>query len=233
MDGIALEPVAVEEWGPFVFASPAPEASLADLLGDLPETLGLDDLVFHERASWSVEANWKVAIENFLECYHCAVAHPGFSQVVDVRPDSYRLEQNGHLLSQYGTIKAGEDDADPQFHLVWPNTVVNVMPGRRNVSIGPVLPSGPGRSDRFLDYFFSRGEDEAWIAEFRAFDDQVGQEDEALVESVQRGMSSGLVDHGVLLPESEKLVAAFQARVASALSSSGLSGPALPGAALP
>ena len=91
------------------------------------------------------------------------------------------------------------------------------MPGRRNVSIGPVLPAGPGRSERFLDYFFTQGEDEAWIAEFRAFDDQVGREDEALVESVQRGMSSGLVERGVLLPESEQLVAAFQSRVAAAV----------------
>lgn len=217
VDGLSLAAVAVETWGPFVFASPEPEAPLAEALGDLPEALDLEGLAFHERAAWPVEANWKVVLENFLECYHCGVAHPGFSQLVDVRPDAYRLEQSGPLLSQFGTVKAGEAEAEPQFHLIWPSTVVNVMPGRRNLSIGPVLPSGPGRSERFLDYFFAEGEDEAWIAEFRAFDDQVGREDEALVESVQRGMASGLVERGVLLPESEQLVAAFQARVADAL----------------
>ena len=30
---------------------------------------------------YGVDANWKVAIENYLECYHCAVAHPAFSDV--------------------------------------------------------------------------------------------------------------------------------------------------------
>ena len=54
--------------------------------------IDVDSLRFHSRAPYSLEANWKVAVENFLECYHCAVAHPGFSEVVDVSPDSYRLE---------------------------------------------------------------------------------------------------------------------------------------------
>jgi hypothetical protein len=46
----------------------------------------------------------------------------------------------------------------------------------------------------------------------------VGAEDRALVERVQRGVGSGLVEHGRLLPESEQLVAGFQARVRESLS---------------
>jgi hypothetical protein len=38
-----------------------------------------------------------------------------------------------------------------------------------------------------------------------------------LVESVQRGMRSGLVEHGRLLPESERLIAHFQSLVRNAL----------------
>ena len=52
---------------------------------------------------------------------------------------------------------------------------------------------------RYLDYFFAPDVDEDWREEFFAFDDQVGREDRALVESVQRGMSSGMLDHGRLL----------------------------------
>ncbi len=50
------------------------------------EESGLDiaGLEFHRRRRWVPEANWKVAIENHLECYHCPVAHPGFSAIVDV-----------------------------------------------------------------------------------------------------------------------------------------------------
>lgn len=32
------------------------------------------------RASYSVDANWKLVTENYMECYHCAPAHPEFSR---------------------------------------------------------------------------------------------------------------------------------------------------------
>ena len=38
------------------------------------------------------------ALENYLECYHCPVAHPGFSKVIDVDPDAYRLSVEGLRL---------------------------------------------------------------------------------------------------------------------------------------
>jgi Ring hydroxylating alpha subunit (catalytic domain) len=50
-----------------------------------------------------------------------------------------------------------------------------------------------------------------------AFDMQVGEEDVALVESVQRGLDSATVNQGRLLPESEQLIADFQRRVRDAL----------------
>jgi hypothetical protein len=50
-----------------------------------------------------------------------------------------------------------------------------------------------------------------------AFSRQVGEEDGALVEAVQRGMASGAVPFGRLMPESEQLVAHFQRMVLAAL----------------
>lgn len=32
------------------------------------------------RESYVVEANWKLAVENYVECYHCGPAHPEYSQ---------------------------------------------------------------------------------------------------------------------------------------------------------
>jgi Rieske 2Fe-2S family protein len=32
------------------------------------------------RACYSVDANWKLATENYLECYHCGPAHPEFAR---------------------------------------------------------------------------------------------------------------------------------------------------------
>jgi len=226
---LSLVPVSVDAWGPFVFVNPDPSAApLADSLGDLPRLLAeggvdLDRLRFHSRAeSDEYACNWKVCAENFLECYHCAVAHPSLARTLDVSEDAYVLEHDGTLLSQFGPPRDAASDgsdsvAQGQFHFLFPNTVVNVMPGRQNLSIGPIAPRGPKRTDRFLDYFVGEDTDEDWLRGFLELDEQVGREDRALVESVQRGIGSGALEAGVLLPESEQLIARFQALVLEAL----------------
>jgi len=215
-DDIALVPARADTWGPFLWVNPDPHAgSLRDTLGALPAQLDVGRLLFHSRVHFGVEANWKGAVENFLECYHCPTAHPAFAADVDVRPGAYVLERHPTFLAQHCTAKS--TGARGQFHLVYPNTGINVFPGAPNLSIGPIAPDGPERAKRFLDYFFAEDADEEWVAGFLAYDDQIGREDTALVESVHRGMRSGLVDRGLLLPESEQLVAAFQAWVAEKL----------------
>ena len=228
---LGLVPLRADTWGPFVFVSPDPDAGpLADFLGDVPERIAaagidVDALRFLQRSESEVEANWKLCAENFLECYHCPVAHPGFSGVVDVSPESYLLETDGFRMSQAcpprpeprGSYDPVGDVERGQFHLLLPNTVVNVMPGRPNLSIGPIVPLAAERTYRLLDYLVDPSADEAWIDELLAFDGQVGAEDTRLVERVQQGVRSGLVGEGRLLPESERLVAHFQALVVDAL----------------
>ena len=216
---LSLVPVAVDTWGPFVFVNPnAAAGPLADRLGALPgllaRDLDLDELQFHSRTHSSLAANWKICVENFLECYHCAVAHPGFCAAVDVDPDRYVLEPHATFASQFCEGRGG---GGGQFHLLWPNTAINVFPGPPNLSIGPISPAGPDRTARYLDYFFARDVDPRWIEEFLAFDDQVGREDAALVESVHRGMRAGVVDRGRLLVESEQLIQVFQTWLAEQL----------------
>lgn len=33
------------------------------------------------RETYKIDANWKLAVENYLECYHCASAHPEYSRL--------------------------------------------------------------------------------------------------------------------------------------------------------
>jgi phenylpropionate dioxygenase-like ring-hydroxylating dioxygenase large terminal subunit len=216
----SLVPASVDTWGPFLFVNPDAEAaSLSDHLGELPEILArdidVDGLAFHSRVEFGANANWKIVVENFLECYHCPTAHPGFSAEVDVHPDRYLLEAHPTFSAQFCRAKASGERG--QFHLLYPNTGINVFPGPANLSIGPVLPHGTGRTERYLDYFFAPDVDEGWLRDFFAFDDQVGKEDTALVESVHRGMGAGVIEHGRLLLNSEPLLAAFQAWVAERL----------------
>ena len=216
----SLVPARADTWGPFLFVNPDPDAvSLAEHLGELPEILArdidIDGLVFHSRVEFGANANWKIVVENFLECYHCATAHPAFSDEVDVHPDRYLLEAHPTFNAQFCRAKTTGDQG--QFHLLYPNTGINVFPGPANLSIGPIVPARPGRTERYLDYFFAPDVDDEWLRDFFALDNQVGKEDTLLVESVHRGMASGMLDHGRLLLNAEPLLAAFQRWVAERL----------------
>ncbi len=59
----------------------------------------------YSREEWRSNANWKTMLENYLECYHCAVAHPGFNAAIDVRPDVYTLKTHGYFSSQSGQVR--------------------------------------------------------------------------------------------------------------------------------
>ena len=66
------------------------------------------------------------------------------------------------------------------------------------------------RTGGWYDRFFPEDTDEAWIESMGVFDNQVGSEDTGLVEAVQRGASSGALEHGRLLTRTEALIGAFQ-----------------------
>ena len=230
----SLLPVSVDTWGPFVFVNPSATAEpLAVSLADLParvEACGVDLSVlrFQSHHEWPSDVNWKVAIENYLECYHCAVAHPDFSKLIDVRPDEYQLIVERTYTSQIGSVRDSALDGsaayDPrgevthsQFHHMWPNTTINVVPGPQNISMERWVPTGPAQMVEVTDYFFGPDVTEQQIAEVLEFDNQVALEDLALVESVQKGLASGAVQQGRVMVESEQLLADFHRRVHDAL----------------
>jgi choline monooxygenase len=231
-DDLGLLPVQVGTWGPFVFVNPDAQAPpLEEALGPMPQhvaELGLDvdSLEFRLRSEFELEANWKICCENFLECYHCQLVHPDLSEAIDVSADGYGLETDGLVSTQRAPVRAevtahydGRGEiSQGQFHYLWPSTVVNILHGRPNISIGPVNPLTHMRTSRFLDYFFRPGEDQDWVDQLVEFDEQVGREDRGLVEGVQRGVSSGVLANGRLLERSERLIAHFQSLTAAALS---------------
>ncbi|MDQ3857987.1 MAG: aromatic ring-hydroxylating dioxygenase subunit alpha [Actinomycetota bacterium] len=236
----SLLPVQVDVWGPFVFVNADLQAPpLAEFLGDLPALversgLEIESLAFRMRNEFEIAANWKVVVENFLECYHCPVAHPSFSELIDVDPDAYRLEARGWCSSQIAPVRPRalerpeEVAYDPrgevtesQFHYVWPTFTLNVVPGPPNATVFVIAPAGAGRTRTRSDYFFPPDVDEERVGEIAAFGSVVGQEDSALVESVQRGLDSGLVPQGRLLVSSEHLIQHFQGLVHSALAEAG------------
>jgi phenylpropionate dioxygenase-like ring-hydroxylating dioxygenase large terminal subunit len=236
-EGFSMLPVAIEAWGPMVFVNPDPAAGpLADALGPMPahvaeSGLEVDRLRFRVRNDWEIDCDWKVAIENYLECYHCSVAHPGFSKVIDVAPDEYAYEAEGLALMQFAHVREtrkrngrpgyleGEEVMKPQYHLLFPNCTINIDPGPGNMSVDVTRPAGPGRCAGSTEYFFYEEVSDETAEEMMAFANQVGLEDASLVASVQVGLNSGMIPHGRLLPSSEVLIQHFQRLVHEALQS--------------
>lgn len=230
-DAHGLESLRIGQWGQFLFVALSERApSWEEFLGDLPDQvkaagIEVENLVFHSRVTSELEANWKVCVENFLECYHCRVAHPGFSKAIDTSADNYELVAASTYSTQYGPVRekwtGGFDPTGEirrgQFHLLYPNTAINILPGQPNMSIGPIVPNGPAATSRFLDYFFGADVPDSWIDPMLEFDDRVGREDLVLVEDMQRGLTARPERRGTLFLDSERLIAHFEAYVTSAL----------------
>lgn len=70
--------------------------SLSDAARELAEPLdwfGFDRLKVAAEKVYPIDANWKLAIENYQECYHCATSHPEYSKIHTRKVDPLRREQ--------------------------------------------------------------------------------------------------------------------------------------------
>ncbi len=68
------------------------------------------------RQTYEVAANWKLAMENYHECYHCGPAHPEFSALHQLaRPNARKLRTAEESLADHAAVpdvEAWSVDAD-------------------------------------------------------------------------------------------------------------------------
>jgi Rieske 2Fe-2S family protein len=92
-DEYGLVKVHVREYLGYVWVCPADEppsfeeevmGAIEERLGDVHAIDGYDvaNLSLGRRIRYDVKANWKLIIENFMECYHCATIHPELTEVL-------------------------------------------------------------------------------------------------------------------------------------------------------
>ena len=173
----------------------------------------LGRLELRDRKEYPLKANWKVVVENFLECYHCPNAHPSFADVIDL--SSYDSEEYSYFSTQHGPPKADETQGSRQvregrYNFFWPTFSLNIYPGGGNVSTNQIIPIDENNTLAIDEYFFEEGVDEAEAEATSALIHQVMIEDIALCESAQRGMASGQVEQGRLIMRHEHSVSHFQ-----------------------
>ncbi|MEU3642748.1 ring-hydroxylating oxygenase subunit alpha [Lentzea sp. NPDC034063] len=207
---VCLDQVQVEKFGGFVYVNLDPTA--AELAVQAPDLAAEIDfwapdvakLTHARRLTYTIDSNWKNVVDNFLECYHCHIAHPEFVDLVDM--GTYDVKTHGIWSSHFAEAgkKANSaydvSGATVNQHAVWwlwPNTCLLRYPGRSNFMVLRILPDGPDRTHETWDFYFETTElTAAELDGVRYIDEVLQQQDIGIVESVQRGMRTPAFDQG-------------------------------------
>jgi Rieske 2Fe-2S family protein len=220
-----LHPVAVDEYAGFVFVN------LADRPRPLMESLtqgtesmtaferfAMQDLRIGVRIVYEVEANWKVILENYNECYHCDPVHPELCRLVPAFKQRGGSEldwergiphrEGAWTFTETGTTNRRPFDglnADEQVRhkgeLVYPNFMISLSAD--HVTAYTVWPREPGHTTIVCDFLFHPSElarSDFNPADAVDFWDLVNHQDWAICENVQRGMQSRMFQQGYYAP---------------------------------
>ena len=213
-----LQPVRVDTLCDFVFFNLYPDAESLDshapgLAQDIQERIPeLGNLRLIESLSFgsAIAANWKVVVDNFLECYHCAPAHPDFVSLFDM--SSYQLDTFGNWSRQLQPKSRTENTAYPfdsealvqsgaNWYL-WPTSTIGFFPGSPNLLVVSNLPLGSEKTS-FTGHQYALEIDQIYESRQQYFTNILGPEDVALCESVQRGLKSRSYDQGRFIVDSD------------------------------
>ena len=111
-DKFPLHAVAVTEWKGFVFVNLAENPdSFEKMYAPLIQTIDLENWQLSELQSvhsttYDIAANWKLAFQNYSECYHCPKLHTMLSKLTPYR-DSWNHVDEGPILGGPMRLAAG------------------------------------------------------------------------------------------------------------------------------
>jgi choline monooxygenase len=225
-----LKPCRVEVVHGLVFVNlddnaEALQAQAPELISDLKNHApNLPDLTFVHRTEAHMESNWKVAIENYAECYHCELIHRELvGRVLDF--DSYSIEVIGRCQKHLSRPQAGaaraydfDESIDSEFVAwwMWPNFSFQSYPGGR-VHFWKWTPIDVSHTHLTVDWYFPSREMEDWERDMiQHHASTTFAEDLNIINSVQQGLASRGYDTGPLMVDagksqySEHAVAAIQ-----------------------
>ena len=216
-----LARVPFGSWGKLLFASLDPAFPLAELTAEMDARVGwlpLGEAVLDPSRSrdYLVRANWALYCDNYLEGFHIPFVHAALSDALDY--GEYRTELFRWSNLQVGVASGADDVFDlPPGHpdegqriaawyfWLFPNTMINVYPW--GISVNVVRPLAPDRTKvSFLSYVWDPSRLDRGAG---AGLDRVEREDEAVVESVQRGVRSRIYRRGRYSPAREEGVHHF------------------------
>ena len=232
-----LRPVHVREWLGYVWVCLADEPPsfedtvLGEVVTRLGEVANLDNyhvegLALGRRIRYDVAANWKLIIENFQECYHCATIHPELTAVLPEFADGYAAQAFVNHGAAFGddvsgftvdgsagvaTLPAIDPDQDRKYYAITirPNVFVNMVPD--HVIVHRMFPLAPDRTVVECDWLFAPDVVASGVdltASVELFD-RVNRQDFEACEHTQPAMSSRVYAQGGVLVPAEHHIADF------------------------
>ncbi len=215
----SLVPLRVETWQGLVFVNLDPAAApLEQFVAGIAERIAplrLDELTFTREVRYTVEANWKVYVDNYLEGYHVPYVHPELVKLYDYQNyvtetfDWYSLQYSP--LTGANALYSRNGGGDAFYYCLFPNFMLNILPGR--LQTNHVRPLGPGRCEVVFRYFHDETDSadaRRRIDEDVAYSDAVQAEDAGICAQVQRGLGSRAYDRGRFSVKYEAGVYHFQ-----------------------
>lgn len=232
-----LRPVHAREWLGYVWVSLSEtppsfsetvQGACEERLGDLAalERYGIESLSLGRRIRYDVRANWKLIIENFMECYHCATIHPELVHVLPEFAGGYAAQYYVGHGAEFGpgiegftvdggagvtTIAslAGEQDRRYYAVTIKPQVFLNLVPD--HVILHRMYPLAPDRTVVECDWLYlpevvAGGRDLTNSVELF---DRVNRQDFEACERCQPAMSSRAYTAGGVLVPSEHHLATF------------------------
>ena len=212
--------IQVKEWMGMLFVSLDPVFPFEEAIRPIHERvswMAVNKMVFDETGTtdYFIKANWALYCDNYLEGFHIPFVHPALKNAIEF--DKYDYELFPFCNLQTGIAREGEPCFNiPHGHIdfgkkiyayyfwLFPNLMFNFYPW--GLSLNVVEPLGHERTKvsfrtyRFEGQPFNRAVNNL---------EKTEMEDEAVVESVQKGMQSRYYESGRFSPTMEKGVHHF------------------------
>ena len=232
-----LLPVHLREWLGYAWICLAdePPSFEDEVVGAITERLGnveaiehfqLDQLSVGQRIRYDVKANWKLIVENFMECYHCATIHPELTDVLPEFADGYAAQYfvgHGAAFGEdiqgftvdgsggFDKLPGVADEQDRRYYAITvkPTVFINLVPD--HVIFHRMYPVAEDRTIVECDWLFSREVVESAKDVSRSVElfHRVNQQDFDACERCQPAMLSRGYAHGGVLVPSEHHIGVF------------------------
>lgn len=208
----SLTTIAVDTWGPLVFVNlDSNAAPLHEALGGLPRELaGRHETALPHvgRRVRDLACNWKTYVDNYLEAYHVPMLHPLLGADLDTRSYRITVPDPSYCLHTCDTVDGATNSGRWIFR--YPNLAINVYQEAMNVE--RIVPLSTSRTRIVYDYF-ALDSSEDRLSSVLEMSNVTLDEDQAIVEAVQRNLESGAYRSGLLSPTHEVGLAWFQSRI--------------------